>query len=753
MDIQRQSIEGFDVSGFIDPLLRRMPGGSSRQSPQFPPSHNAQLLTPTINNTSPPTPRPGRNYLRKKTVTLNSFVPPPMPGKPKKLAASAAANGIMGFGGASVNGPPGALTVVGASANLEHPPPRSASANAFHGATTTAAADGSSQQGAPFAESRCQIRKGFSHVAPQQWFICQRCKQLLVLDVSLHNLDVSKLKHNSSGEIELEPEIKQTQTAQTGAHVEQNTCLPPLDHPVDVSQSPKSSGMPAPVQTHTEPNGCQEDPRALLPPPEDAPLIVTLASSIPRAQSTSALVEIFSDRPAQWDDHTSSASSRTLTATPPSPLIASTKDFPKDNSDQEGAVPIVHTPKAIRASRNINSQPSQTPTHLHAPHTTPPSPALHAIPPMATPPFVTLVSPRKLLDSLSAATFGFKRTPQSASTDVIPALRELFCFASDTSWIDNPLCRQCTLVLISEMEQTLKFREDEVLVKTNLLQKISDLSDDTTLDKKIASLEMQVEDLEQELAALDAECKKTEAEQQRTLQTSCKIQTFNQRYWATYTGHHSELQKFTCKLDCTYNNFCCSIEKLRQLNSCNVINDTFHISFSGPYGTINSFKLGNISSIEAMDWPQNNTAWGFLTLLLNTLARILKVKFKRYQLISTGSRSLVLSRKLNETYELFVEANAVHLGRLFWFNNFDRAVVGVSCCVKELATSITSHTDGSFCLPYNIKGEEIDGLSLCMRLNDEVIWTKALKYLLIDCKYLLAALCKQECLSFMKCMC
>lgn len=66
----------------------------------------------------------------------------------------------------------------------------------------------------------------------------------------------------------------------------------------------------------------------------------------------------------------------------------------------------------------------------------------------------------------------------------------------------------------------------------------------------------------------------------------------------------------------------------RRLKRCNVLDDAFHISFDGHFGTINGFRLGTLPSLP-VDWTEINAALGHASLLLASLARRLGYTFKR----------------------------------------------------------------------------------------------------------------------------
>jgi len=65
-------------------------------------------------------------------------------------------------------------------------------------------------------------------------------------------------------------------------------------------------------------------------------------------------------------------------------------------------------------------------------------------------------------------------------------------------------------------------------------------------------------------------------------------------------------------------------------------------------------------------------------------------------------------------------------------------------CIKEFAEYIYKH-DPTLALPYSINVEDgcVNDVSVCLGV-DEAIWTKGLKYMLSDIKWIIAWACKHS---------
>jgi hypothetical protein len=94
------------------------------------------------------------------------------------------------------------------------------------------------------------------------------------------------------------------------------------------------------------------------------------------------------------------------------------------------------------------------------------------------------------------------------------------------------------------------------------------------------------------------------------------------------------------------------------------------------------------------------------------------------------------------TYELFGSSD-ISLGRLFWYRRFDNGMVAFLQCLSELSGHAEAQ-DKNFRLPHKIDRDKIGEMSIKIQFNNEETWTKALKYMLTDLKYLLVWMSKQN---------
>jgi hypothetical protein len=172
--------------------------------------------------------------------------------------------------------------------------------------------------------------------------------------------------------------------------------------------------------------------------------------------------------------------------------------------------------------------------------------------------------------------------------------------------------------------------------------------------------------------------------------------------------------------------------RLKILSSINVCNVAFFLWTDGAFGTINTFRLGRTPSI-LVDWNEINAAWGQAALLLATIAHKLGFTFTRYRIIPMGSNSKIAKAGQERTsYDL-----SHHGGRWLSGGRFNTAMTAFLECVSELCNYATG-IDRSFLLPHTIKGGKIDGFTIKLHANSSKEWTRALKYMLSNLKWLLA---------------
>lgn len=175
-----------------------------------------------------------------------------------------------------------------------------------------------------------------------------------------------------------------------------------------------------------------------------------------------------------------------------------------------------------------------------------------------------------------------------------------------------------------------------------------------------------------------------------------------------------------------------TLDRYKQING---MNDAFYIWYAGPYATINSFRLGNLTN-KPIEFTEINAALGQAALVVSIIASKAGVTFRHFVVSPMGSFPKVLKADDRRTsYPLFIDQSSF---TLFPKRNFNLALQGFMSCVQELGDHVSSY-DPTLAVPYKISvsDSKIGDLSFVYGGDDEV-WTRSLKFMLSDVKWIIA---------------
>ncbi|KAF2836223.1 APG6-domain-containing protein [Patellaria atrata CBS 101060] len=345
----------------------------------------------------------------------------------------------------------------------------------------------------------------------------------------------------------------------------------------------------------------------------------------------------------------------------------------------------------------------------------------------------------------------------------IKSTDRLFEILSSRSDIDHPICVECTEMLVEGMQKRLgsATRERDAYVEF-LRQANADIPSEAEreqaqqeldrildLEKKafaeLESLEKEKAELDEQILALDLEAQQLDDEEEA--------------FWRERNAFMTTLAAFQSERDRINAKFDHDAKQLQRLQRTNVYNDTFCIGHDGYFGTINGLRLGKLPNIP-VDWTEINAAWGQTCLLLATVAEKLNFTFQGYRPVPMGSTSRIekieypQSASTNDpshpvkpritTLELHWSGD-MPLGLGFFNRRFDSAMTAFLECLKQLGDHVEhaparGHTTQGLKMPYDIQKDKIHDMSIRLGAfnSNEESWTKALKYTLTCCKYLLA---------------
>ncbi|KAL8916144.1 MAG: hypothetical protein Q9208_008681 [Pyrenodesmia sp. 3 TL-2023] len=376
----------------------------------------------------------------------------------------------------------------------------------------------------------------------------------------------------------------------------------------------------------------------------------------------------------------------------------------------------------------------------------------------------------------------------------IESSTRLFEILSARSDIDHPICTECTELLLSSLVSRLSSAQKERDAYIGFLKSLnttsptpaqlqkaqSSLSSARAAEAKafssLLSLEKEKADLDAEIAALEAESLALDAEEQD--------------FWRSRNAFTLTLTEFQNERDALNAAYEHDAQQLERLQRTNVYNDCFCISHDGHFGTINGLRLGRLPPPQHVEWAEINAALGTAALLLATVAERLGCEFRGYRIKPMGSTSTIEKFDIpppssstappsqssspatitpsptapsspshsqskhdqtqkTTTLDLFSSGDLPLGANKFLHRRLDAGMAAFLDCIRQLGdyveqsasaspSSNTMPTKGIVKLPYEIKKDKVHGVSIKLGAGTDETWTRACKYALTCCKFLLA---------------
>lgn len=357
--------------------------------------------------------------------------------------------------------------------------------------------------------------------------------------------------------------------------------------------------------------------------------------------------------------------------------------------------------------------------------------------------------------------------------DGLETTNRMFEILSARSDIDHPICIECTELLVDGLQKRLGVATRERDAYVDFLRRantdVPSAEEVKAAEAALAAAKKaeaaaiaNLEQLEAEKAELDAQLAALEAEARQ-------LDLEENDFWKSRNEFSSTLTEFQDERDALNTRHAHDAQVLNQLQRRSVYNDTFNITHDNHFATINGLRLGRLPS-PYVDWPEINAAWGQTCLLLATLAERLGYKFQGYELCPMGSTTTITRLEVKggssagdahqqspttaptvskHRLELYSSGDfPINFG--FLHRKFDTAMVAFLECLRQLgefvenqgvqgiAAGLSGPSGPGVKMPYEIRKDKIHDQSIKLALNKEESWTKACKYTLTCCKYLLA---------------
>ncbi|XXH05541.1 hypothetical protein Hte_011971 [Hypoxylon texense] len=388
-------------------------------------------------------------------------------------------------------------------------------------------------------------------------------------------------------------------------------------------------------------------------------------------------------------------------------------------------------------------------------------------PPRLTPP-IESPNPRQPPQRRRSVSSGQRNDGKPAQPHEAERINKLFEILSARSDIDHPVCVECTDMLVDglqkKLESTARERDAYAAFLKQVQADIPNEEDLSEFERALTKARKDEEEAMKELLALEKEKAALDVEIAALEEESQAIDAEEEQFWRDRNAFSAKLAEFQSERDSINSMFDHDSQLLTKLQRANVYNDTFSIHHDGHFATINGLRLGKLSA-KPVDWPEINAAWGQALLLVVTVADKLGYKFDGYEPLPMGSTSKIIryeypspsSSRLGghrtgpppapkkSVLELFSSGDLPL--QMLWNRKFDQGMVAFLELVRQLGVFVHQQTkSGSvnpLTLPYKIEGDKIGDdrighYSVKLGMNNDESWTKACKFALTCCKFLIA---------------
>ena len=383
-------------------------------------------------------------------------------------------------------------------------------------------------------------------------------------------------------------------------------------------------------------------------------------------------------------------------------------------------------------------------------------------------------------------------------SDRVESMTRLFEIVSARSDIDHPICTECTELLLTSFQNrlssTTKERDAYITFLKTLKNNAPSQSEISKAESALKATQAEEARAFSELVALEKEKASLDAEVARLEADSLKLDAEEKAFWQDRNAFALKLSAFQNDRDALNAAYDHDMQQLERLQRTNVYNDTFCIGHDGYFGTINGLRLGRLPPPQNVDWAEINAAWGTAALLLNTVADKLGFTFRGYRIKPMGSMSRIekieyasvsaasSTPKADSTssspnsqakvtpLDLFSSGD-LPIGRMMFHRRLDAGMVAFLECLRQLGEFVhtgdvsaagtarasnatpaarspnkarssapgnTRETEPGTALPYRIHKDKIDDVSIKLGVSQDEAWTRACKYALTCCKFLLA---------------
>lgn len=327
--------------------------------------------------------------------------------------------------------------------------------------------------------------------------------------------------------------------------------------------------------------------------------------------------------------------------------------------------------------------------------------------------------------------------PQCPSLDEVARVEKIMALASGQTDQDHPVCGDCLQAVVLEVQRQVDEAQEEHRryqeAHARLEEQLQAFSheDAEQVEADIAEMEAEERRLLEQLRGFDREEAELQEDLERCRRQEEALKREEDELWLALSEQQLALIEAEEEHATTASAILYSTTELNRLQKTNVLNDMFHIAHHGQFGTINRFRMGKLPD-NSVPWEEINAAWGQACLLLDALTKKCGVPMGQYRLLPRGSFSAIQAG--GEVLQLHCNDG----GLKSFFNNrhFDLAMMAFLDCLKDVVKFL--QRDPKMRLPFAIESDKVGGFSVRVLFNPQERWTKALKFMLTDLKWMVA---------------
>jgi len=323
-----------------------------------------------------------------------------------------------------------------------------------------------------------------------------------------------------------------------------------------------------------------------------------------------------------------------------------------------------------------------------------------------------------------------------ASLEKVTRIERIMSLASGQTDQDHPVCADCLRLTVAEVQRQVDQAADEHRAYQEahgrLREELEAFSAEEAaqLEADIAELEAEEERLTAELAGHCREEAQLREELERQRRQEEQLQRGEEEFWLSAAEYELDAEEGEEERAVTQSAIQYATSELHRLKRTNVLNDMFFIKDEGQFGTISRFRLGRLPD-HPVQWEEINAAWGQACLLLDALVKMSGTCLQQYRLKPNGSYSSIQAG--GDVLGLYSGDGG--LTSFFLDRRFDQAMAAFLKCLHQVAKTLAPHKIDQ--LPYKIDGDKVGGFSVRQQFNQDEKWTKALKFMLTDLKWLI----------------